>query len=266
MENHSDYVLYYVEFLSDELKAEIRNRLSSICHGADQARSTRKTYSYKETVKEFIKRYKTANDKSKDRKKGMIGELLTHVFLEIEGRFIPASPFFNLEERSFKKGYDVVLFDGSANELWIAEVKSGEKQERQLNASSSIVGLINTAKNDLQKRLNEQDTSLWLNAIHAAKVSMSSSNSQKDAVVNLLEQCSDNAVDGRIDSRTFNVMLTGVLFHTMSEKMDEAKVKGKQKEVEKKNLFKRVVVVAIQKNTYEAVYRFLESEASANEE
>lgn len=35
--------------------------------------------------------------------KGMIGELLVHVILEIEGRFTVASPFFNMEERSFKK-------------------------------------------------------------------------------------------------------------------------------------------------------------------
>lgn len=34
----------------------------------------------------------------------MIGELLVHVVLELEGRFTTASPFFNMEERSFKKG------------------------------------------------------------------------------------------------------------------------------------------------------------------
>ncbi len=62
-----------------------------------------KIYSYK-VMKEFVKRYKTNNDASEDRKKGMIGELLVHVVLEIEGRFTTASPFFNMEERSFKKG------------------------------------------------------------------------------------------------------------------------------------------------------------------
>ena len=75
-EAHSDYVLYFVENLSDELKQEIRNRLVAVCHGADQAQSSLKIYSYKETVKEFVKRYKTNKDASEDRKKGMIGELL----------------------------------------------------------------------------------------------------------------------------------------------------------------------------------------------
>lgn len=110
-EDCSDYIIYFIEELSDELKQEIRNRLVAVCHGADQAQSSLKIYSYRETVKEFVKRYKTNKDASEDRKKGMIGELLVHIILELEGRFLTASPFFNMEERSFKKGYDVALFE-----------------------------------------------------------------------------------------------------------------------------------------------------------
>ena len=169
-EDYSDYVLYFVESLSDELKQEIRSRLSAVCHGVDQAQSAAKIYSYKETAKEFVKRYKSDKNASEKRKKGMIGELLVHIILEIEGRFTTASPFFNMEERSFKKGYDVALFEEKTNELWIAEVKSGEIQKNQKDASAAATGLINTAKNDLKVRLNDYNTSLWLNALNAAKV------------------------------------------------------------------------------------------------
>lgn len=172
-EDYSDYVLYFVESLSDELKQEIRSRLSAVCHGVDQAQSAAKIYSYKETAKEFVKRYKSDKNASEKRKKGMIGELLVHIILEIEGRFTTASPFFNMEERSFKKGYDVALFEEKTNELWIAEVKSGEIQKNQKDASAAATGLINTAKNDLKVRLNDYNTSLWLNALNAAKVTMS---------------------------------------------------------------------------------------------
>lgn len=260
-EDNSDYVLYFIESLSDELKQEIRRRLVEVCYGADQAQSKSKIYSYKATVKEFVKRYKTNNDASEDRKKGMIGELLVHVVLEIEGRFTTASPFFNMEERSFKKGFDVSLFEADTGELWVAEVKSGKIQKQQANASSAIVGLINTAKNDLKGRLNEQNTRLWLNAINAAKVSISNGCNQKDAVVKLLEQCADDAVDGNNSSNTFNVVLAGTLFHPLSELMNASKVGQKHTKVVSEKLFKKVFVMATQKGTFEAVYDFLESEA-----
>lgn len=191
----------------------------------------------------------------------MIGELLVHVILDIEGRFIAASPFFNMEERSFKKGFDVALFDENTNELWIAEVKSGEKQLRQPTASSAIVGLINTAKNDLDKRLNEENTNLWLNAINAAKLSMSGSGQQKNAVVKLLVQYADDAVESNSLSQEFNVVLAGVLFHPMSEHMEASKVGQKHTRVVNEKLFRKVFIMAIQKETFEAVYNFLESEA-----
>ena len=261
-EDYSDYILYFIETLSDELKQEIRSRLVAVCYGVDQASSGSKIYSYKATVKEFNKRYKASGDASEDRKKGMIGELLVHVILEIEGRFTTASPFFNMEERSFKKGFDVSLFEEKTSDLWIAEVKSGKKQKRQTTASSAMVGLLNTAKNDLKERLNEENTSLWLNAINAARVSMSSSGHQKDAVVKLLQQCADDVVDGDNSSKDYNVVLAGVLFHPMSEHMEALKVGRKHAKVVEDNLFKKVFVMALQKETFEAVYDFLESEAN----
>ncbi|GLG90653.1 DUF1837 domain-containing protein [Drancourtella massiliensis] len=259
-EDYSDYVLYFIESLTEELKQEIRNRLVAVCHGVDQARSGRKIYSYKATVKEFIKRYKTSKNVSEERKKGMIGELLVHVILEMEGRFTTASPFFNMEERSFKKGYDVALFENKTNSLWITEVKSGEIQKGQKNASAAAIGLINTAKNDLKSRLNASNTSLWLNALNAAKVSMSDSNHQKDAVMKLLEQCADDSLEGNNSSDTFNVVLSATLFHPMSERIKATKVGQKYIRVVNENLFKKVYILIIQKETFEAVYNFLERE------
>ena len=232
-EDYSDYVLYYIENFSDELKSEIRSRLVSICHGAEHAQSTRVIYSYKYTLKEFIKRYKTNQDASENRKKGMIGELLVHVILEIEGRFTVASPFFNMEERSFKKGFDIALFDSKTEELWITEVKSGNKQKSQATASSAIVGLINTAKDDLNRRLNDHNVTLWYNAINAATLSMNSGTHQKDALIKLLQDSADNVADESNSSDMFNVVLSGMLFHPMHERMETSVYKGyKQDKIE----------------------------------
>lgn len=103
-EDYSDYILYFIENLSDELKQEIRNKLVAVCHGVDQSQSSLKIYSYKETVKEFIKRYKTDNNVSEDRKKGMIGELLVHIVLELEGRFLQPLLFLTWKNEVLKKG------------------------------------------------------------------------------------------------------------------------------------------------------------------
>ena len=240
---YPDYVLYFVENLSEEMKQEIRNRLVAICYGAAQAQLPLKIYSYKETVKEFVKRYRTNKDASEDRKKGMIGELLVHVILELEGRFMKASPFFNMEERSFRKGYDVTLFEIATDELWIDEVKSGALQKGQKDASSAVVGLLNKAKYDLKTRLNDSNISLWSNALNAARVAMIDSNHQKDAVMKLLGQCADDAVDGINSSNSFNVVLSATLFHSMSERMEVVNVEKKHKDVVREGVFKKVFMV-----------------------
>ena len=68
-EDYSKYIVYFIEDLSDELKLEICSRLAAVCHGVDQAQSAHKIYSYKETVKELVKRYKSNKDASENRKK-----------------------------------------------------------------------------------------------------------------------------------------------------------------------------------------------------
>ena len=263
--DRTDYVLYYIDYISEEFKREIRSRLVAICHGADNAQSTSLIYSYKETVKEFLNRY-NVDDTTGRRNKGLVGELLIHTIIDYEGRFIAASPFFNMEERSFKKGYDIALFEPNDRELWIAEVKSGEKQQKQKNSSSAIVGLINTAKTDLKERLNDKDTHLWLNALNAAKVAMVNNTSQRDAVLGLLEQCADREVAGQANSTDYNVILSASLFHPIAEKMGEKEVGRKLASVRRENLFNKIIIIAVQKSTYKAVYDFLKSEVDRTDE
>ena len=99
-----EWSIYYVDYLSDALKTEIRDRLSKICYGSLKAESGRIAYSYRATAREFVKRYVAQNGDS-NRQKGMVGELLFHVLMSIEDEHIATSAFFNLEERSFKKGW-----------------------------------------------------------------------------------------------------------------------------------------------------------------
>lgn len=259
----SDCVVYYIEDLSDEFKKEIRNNLVLICHGEQAAETKRAIYSYKATVKEFIQRYSKKDKDSLNRKKGMIGELLVHVLLEMDKRFITVSPFFNMEERSFKKGYDIILQEIDTKDLWITEVKSGAKQKKHNNSNSAIKALISTAKRDLETRLNEENHSLWLNAINGAKTSMSNNNNQKGAIVELLERIADDFYYQTISSKDMNVILAGTLFHNLDDRMEIEEIDKKQKKVVQEKLFHKVYVLAIQKGTFEKVFEFLSSEVEA---
>lgn len=261
----TDYVLYYIDSISEEFKKEIRSRLVAICHGADNAQYASGIYSYKETVKEFLKRY-NEDDPTGRRNKGLVGELLIHTIIDYEGKFIAASPFFNMEERSFKKGFDIALFEPNDSELWITEIKSGQIQKKQKNSSSAIVGLINSAKTDLKERLNDKDIHLWLNAINAAKVAMVNNTSERNAVLKLLKQCADKEVAGHSKSTDYNVILSASLFHPIEDKMGEKEIGKKYASVKKENLFNRILIIALQKSTYKAVYDFLKSEVESTDE
>ena len=69
------------------------------------------------------------------------------------------TPFFNMEERSIKKGYDAILTEADCPILWIIEVKSGELHLDK-TSDQTINELIGIAKNDLDVRLNQDNTTL----------------------------------------------------------------------------------------------------------
>lgn len=253
-----DCAAIIIDSFTEEIKNLLRDQLAEICHGKDYVATGRITYSYKFTLKEFLKRYE---NKSKDIKIGMIGELLVHLIIKIYfDEYKSVTPYFNMEERSIKKGYDVVLTEVKSAVIWIIEVKSGELHIEK-NANQTINDLIGTAKSDLNTRLNEENASLWLEAINAAKISFDNNDVMKKAVLDILLDWSDDAVEGKYSSMDKNVILSGVLFTDTKDCVTYESIKQKQMIIEKSNRFKRVYVIGIQKGTYTAIYNFLKDEA-----
>lgn len=251
------YALCHIENLSVELRKIIRERLSAICFGMSAAASGRKLYSYQSTIKEFLSRYDL---KPPNTKKGLIGELLNHILIaELFPEYAVVSPFFNLEEKSIKKGFDVVLTSIKDNELWITEVKSGELHKNK-TSDETMNDLVSLARTDLLSRLKRENKSLWLNAIHDAKIALDKHNDLKTVVVDILEDLGDKSVDGLVDSKELNVFLTGTLFAPLLDLCSEAKVKRKQLAVSSEGKFKGIFVLSIQKETYKRVYTFLKRE------
>lgn len=252
------YSVFCVHDFSDEIKDAIREQLSEICYGLDNVNTGRRMYNYKNTVKEFLKRYET---KAENIQIGMIGELMVHlIFSNYYDEYKSVTPYFNLEERSIKKGYDVVLTEVNNPNLWITEVKSGKLQSNK-SSNQTLNDLIGIAKRDLVKRLNEENVSLWQEAINGAKVSFDRKNTMKDAVIDVLSSWGDDASDGIYTSSDKNVILTGVLFSDITDEISSDNTQRKQQQVERENVFNEVYVLALQKTTYTKVYDFLKEEA-----
>lgn len=252
--------LCIIEELSDQLKDIIRDNLTCICYGAQKIGMRPKLYSYQSALKEFLKRYE---NKSVDTKKGMVGELLSHIMLlHYQDNLNTVSPFFNMEERSIKKGFDILYMDQSGdNQLWITEIKSGHLGTVS-NSSTKSVSLLNDAKNDLKERLNEQNSQIWENAINGAMIAVSQESNIRSIIIDILYNCADEIAEDMAQSQNKNVILTSVLFNDINDATHYNKVKEKHSRILGENIFNDVIVFCIQKNTLEAVIAFLEEEAN----
>ncbi|MFC5471580.1 Hachiman antiphage defense system protein HamA [Cohnella suwonensis] len=257
-QRRNEFAICHIDHLSNEIKEVIRNQLSAVCYGLSKAASVRKTYNYKNTLKEFLKRY---DSKSSDTKLGMIGELLTHILIfQFFTEFNAVSPYFNLEERSIKKGFDVILYSRGKKELWITEVKSGERHQNK-NAGETIITLLGTAKRDLEKRLNENEVTFWENAINGATTALANKKDMKDAVMDILGEIGDEVAEERAKSTDKNVILVASLFASLTDEIKEYEVNNFTGKLSKDKPFKNVIVFSIQKATYQNVVDFLREEA-----
>lgn len=246
---------FTIEDISDELKDVIRERLSEICHGAAKASRKSVIYSYKKTLRAFFEKFDT---KSADTQKGMIGELLTHVlFLHYEVGFRAASPFFNMEEDSIKKGFDLVLHHNATSEIWFVEVKAGEcGSETSINKLGSLLSL---AKNGLKTALNSERNTLWQNAVNGANLVIQNSG-LKSQIETLLESYNEKAVAGESVSTDYNAVLVAVCFSGAQAFASGAEFEGRHTTQKDMNEFRDLMSIAVQKDAIQSLIDFLKGE------
>ena len=180
------YAICHITDLSDDLKVLIRKHLSTICHGSHVSDYLKNPlYNYRSTINSFIERYEKKDDKTQ---KGMIGEFLSHIIItSLFDEYVITSAFFNLEEKSIKKGFDLLLFNTADSTVWITEVKSGNLHKNNTHDQTTTT-LLNTAKNDLIKRLNEQETQYWHNAIHHVRAAVHDESDYRSILLKILRE------------------------------------------------------------------------------
>lgn len=244
--NCGQNIIIEIHFLSDELKSKIKNELTTICHGEYALISESNYYSFEATLTELIK-FRIPERKIK--KVGAIGELLLNVIIRSFTDLKIISPFFNMEERNVKKGFDIIAID-NLDKIWIIESKAGELGQEK-TVTSKVCERIRTAKNDLNTRLNEENSQLWLNAIKSVRSSLDN-NSEKATIVNILEKTSNTA-----KSNDKNVVLGGTVFCTFDSTIDDEKITELYNSIKESNIFSNLKLIAIQKQTYQAIFDYL---------
>jgi hypothetical protein len=256
LDSTSPVSLCIVDDLSDELQTILRSELSKVCHGVAKAAASKKIYSYERTVKEFLKRYQ---DKTPDIKTGMIGELLCHILLfNYRPHLKPASPYFNMEEASIKKGFDLLVTDKSDNSLWVAEVKSGGVGESEKH--KKIRSLIDLAKNDIIKRISAENSTLWHSAINNVELAMEGGTTEKQILLGLVEDFLDASETKTTDLCALNVILVPILFESTIDEIDFDVIKKKYIKLATGNPFGSYTIFAIQKSTITKIENFLQKE------
>ena len=239
-------IILEIHSLSDELKDKIKEQLVEICHGEYALVSGFNYHSFGETIKELVNHRIPSN---RNKKVGVIGELLLNILIREFTDIKIVSPFFNLEERNIKKGFDIIAVD-SNNDLWIIESKAGELGE-QKTSTEKICERINTAKRDLDARLNKDNSQLWLNAINSVRTALDDNN-EKNTIVNILNK---NSTSGLSNDK--NVILGGTVFCIFDSTIDSKKLSELYNSILSSNKFSKLKLIAIQKQTYQAIIDFL---------
>ncbi|EFD93590.1 hypothetical protein HMPREF0889_1267 [Megasphaera lornae] len=235
-----------VQYLSEDLKKKIQDELVEICHGEYALVSGFNYHSFDETVKELVNHRIPSNI---NRKVGVIGELLLNVLIREFTDIKIVSPFFNLEERHVKKGFDIIAVD-SNKDLWIIESKAGELGKLK-TSTEKVCERINAAKRDLDTRLNMHNSQLWLNAVNSVRGALDDT-SEKNTIVNILNKNSSSC-----SSNDKNVILGGTVFCIFNSTIDSIELRKLHNSILSSNKFSKLKLIAIQKQTYQAIIDFL---------
>lgn len=243
----------YVEDFSDELKEKIREMLNSIWHGVVDS-TERQQFNYKKTIQRFLERY---NSKTSNTKKGMIGELLTHLLIPQYIDLQAISIMKNKEENSIRKGFDVV-YSNQENSIWYCEVKSGGDTNNTEDINNKNKELLNSAKRDIQKHSMGKRVALWESVLIDVNLTVFNSNKKID-IKKLLDEHHPDSENRNLDR---NVILSSVLYKELDTKISFDDLKTYKSNIDEKNIFVGLIVFSIQKPTYIKIKNFLIEESN----
>ncbi len=249
----TNYSIFFIDSFTEEFKQIIRDQLQGIWSGFAEVDSLPEFYSYKYTLKSFLDRY---NPKSDDTKKGMIGELLAHILIGNEDNNLTSlSILKNKEEKSIKKGFDIIYCHTDQKKLWYSEVKSGKSETGTENSTNYNNTLLKRAKTGISAMIEEKRNSLWESALYDVTAMIK----EKEGRLELKTLLSDDSAILNSNQKK-NVILISTLYHDLSDEIDVISVSEFLDTTINEDIFEEVIIISIQKNTFETVANFLSNE------
>lgn len=223
----------------ETIKQKLKQLLVTICYGKEQEEL--EIISFDETIEELNKRIERKTD---EQKAGMIGELLFHLkSFEKLKNYSHISIYLNREERSVKKGFDVLLFDGK--KVWYTEVKSRENAQNE-NITDSHVSKIQEAITDVKGKFSSNNKNYWLTA--KSNIANVEEKELKKQIADILTK----EIDEQIGKNAIGV---SAVFKKDIDNIDKEKIK-KVLDREKNN-FKNIVAVCISHEDYKKMIKIL---------
>lgn len=243
-----------IERFSSELEGLLRSSLTGICHGRDQLYRESGVYSYRRTLIEFLKRFDT---KTPETKMGMVGELLSHLLiLHFESSLVSINPFFNMEERNIKKGFDLVLLNPNQVTIFYTEIKSGSPNNQ--SSSEKSTDLLKLAYSDIKTKLSEDRDSLWLNAMAGTNLALSRSSNLKEVAIELLENDTRVPIQSSVAK---SALITAVLFEDIKNPIEQENLESLAEDLASRGEFKNLICFTIHKSTVDKAIEFLRNES-----
>lgn len=231
----------------ERIKTLIKENLIGLCWGKENA----ECFDIKDVINEFMERL---SKKSIEQQYGYIGEFIYYLYILQNDKILkPLSIFFNQEERSFKKGFDLLGFDGE--NMWYSEVKSGNSNDKDIDSYN--LERLSTAYNDIKDKLKikNRNTNYW----DTAKSNLCKIENSKDERSRLSKILDDDKKIEFIE----NKIITSVIFDKSDILLDNNKVKDKYDRL--KCLEKNITIICIRKKTIEKVISILKEVQKENE-
>ncbi len=231
------------------IEPTIKENLIGLCWGTENE----EFYDINDVIDEFLERFER---KSKEQKYGYIGEFLYYLYVLQNVEIIkPVSVFFNQEERGFKKGFDLLGYDGK--EFWYSEVKSGSRDNKNIDEYN--MERLGTAYNDIKTKLayKNRNTNYWDTAkSNICKIKFSGIYDERKEIMKIL-------TEDRNREELSNVIVVSVIFDDSDVllNIDEIQKKIRVLKQEKKN----ITIVCIRKKTVEKVIEILQGVSSRDE-